>query len=599
MDVRTAYALCHAHPSAHVLWLRGWFIPSIRGLGAIDGVLFDGPQAVPLTTVNRWDVNGNWRMYGALFVHIRTHSSFGPRRLTLHGRLTCVTASFSTDRDPFPPPARTTRSTPAQVARDGSVSTSATSGGLRLTITVPRRSYPRDALAPMKVSMRNVSSHAIGYLRLGVAAPGYAVPQAEVLDASGRVVFPPAMPYFPPLPGPAPFVQRLDPGQTVAQTQYVVMRGARIRASQAFTLQAQPNPSVRRPLSVLRTRPITVALTSEPAPRISLYASGSDLRADIMPPPGVTGRPLRLSYTDCGFPTYDYTETWTASGTHITPGCGPVQEWHLRVAWVNHPVAALDYMPNTPTTAPTATASPTATPTPTAPTSAQFAEILAQANRAMAAVHTLHAAGLHEVIDSSNQPPLTIRAGCRSSDGAGLPITLQTIRYGGYHGPRTDDGYLIDGPVIPQPGRITRTWWRAPVTNERWRVVDVRKQWRVSDGVSEPAFGPNPAYTNQTCPDLIRLTYLAAPLPYVSAPSRVLGMTMLNGRLVWHLREQQGFKLDLFVDAGSYRLLRLRLWDHGGPNNRWQVRFDYSGFNEPVRITLPLTHAEARISTNV
>lgn len=92
---------------------------------------------------------------------------------------------------------------------------------------------------------------------------------------------------------------------------------------------------------------------------------------------------------------------------------------------------------------------------------------------------------------------------------------------------------------------------------------------------------------NQVCPDVLRLTYLTAPLGSTFAQHQVLGTELLAGHRVWHLREQLWFKADLFIDAGTFRLRRLLLWDHPGSSIRWQVRFDYSRFNVPLHIAAP------------
>jgi hypothetical protein len=234
LRVHQAVQLCRAHPAAQYrLWVDGWFVPAIGASGYMEGGLFDSRQAVPLVTVDQWDVGGHWKRYGALYVHIGTQASFGLRSLKLHGRLDCPSFRFWTDRDPFPAPRLrpvygTTRQRPS-----GSIATWVTAGGLELTLTVPRRSYPRDALAPVRLSLKNVSRHDVEYQTAPGLVVGYTAPQPEVLDAAGHVVYPPAMPYFPALPGPAPGMVRLRPGQAMSQSQYIVVRGARIRASQS------------------------------------------------------------------------------------------------------------------------------------------------------------------------------------------------------------------------------------------------------------------------------------------------------------------------------------------------------------------------------
>ncbi len=348
ISVTTAFSLCQAHPAAqHRLSVRGWFVPAAEYSTFEEGGLFASRQAVPPITDDHWDVNGRWRGYGALFAHITTRASLAPRTLTLHGQLDCASYRFQTDRDPFPPPELTPVYGTAPGRRPGAVTTWAIAGGLKLTLTIPRRSYPLNALARVSVSVENVSRHTVGYWIPGINLPGVASPQAEVLDDSEAIVFPPAMPYRPPLPGPAPGLEPLHPGQMIRGSEYIVVRGARIRASQQFT--PTWSPTVRRALNTLRTHAIGVRLTAEAAPTLTLHETSQGPVVDVTRPTGVTGRMLRLNYADCGDgangPQFDYSFGWVGSGQHLTPGCSPASAWHVRVAWLNHPVAALDYAP--------------------------------------------------------------------------------------------------------------------------------------------------------------------------------------------------------------------------------------------------------------
>lgn len=150
---------------------------------------------------------------------------------------------------------------------------------------------------------------------------------------------------------------------------------------------------------------------------------------------------------------------------------------------------------------------------------------------------------------------------------------------------RVDDGYILAGPVLPGSHAAIRAWRGRSPTGGGWHAIDVFKQWRLDQDLSDPVWSPDPAYLNQVCADLIRPTYLTAPLP--SAQYIILGRETVNGHQVWHLRERPWFTLDLFVDAHSFRLLRLVLGDRPGSTSRWQDRFTYSQFNAPVHIALP------------
>jgi hypothetical protein len=212
----------------------------------------------------------------------------------------------------------------------------------------------------------------------------------------------------------------------------------------------------------------------------------------------------------------------------------------------------------------------------------------------MASVHALHAEGTRTLVDSSTQLNLQVHADCTSQPGSALPITLRTLISGRQSKVgRIDEEYIISGPVLPAPHSVTHAWHRSSATHEAWRAVDLHAQpgWGLSN---DPAFTPDPAYVNQVCPEVLRLTYLTAPLGSSYARHEVLSTTMLAGHRVWHLREQLWFKADLYVDAASFRLRQLVLWDQPGPGTHWQVRFDYSRFNMSAHIAAPTGgHGEA------
>lgn len=368
LSVQTAVALCRAHPFKHTrLWVRGWFVPSIGEYRWIEGGLFPSRQAVPTGAGNHWDLHGRWKRYGALYAHISTRASFGTGWLTLHGRLDCASFHLQSDRDPFPSPTLRPVYRVTKQGLEAPATTTATAGGLRLTLTIPHRRYPRNALILVWVTIRDVSHHEVGYWSPGVALSGVTSPQAEVLNQAGQVSFPPAMPFMPPLPGPPPALISLGPGQTVTQRQYVILRGRWLRGSQQFLPHLSTR--VRRAANTLVTRPIRLRLYSAPAPGLSLQQTATG------PMLNVTGRhprgdPLVLAYADCGsLSNFYYSRNWVPSTLHMTPGCSPLHAWHLRVAWLNHPVAGIDYVappftptPNTNSTPPPITIPPTPSP---------------------------------------------------------------------------------------------------------------------------------------------------------------------------------------------------------------------------------------------
>lgn len=379
LSVSAAFSLCRAHQTARRdIGVRGWFVETVSTYKYLEGGLFNSRRAIPTTTYDHW--KGNWKRYGALYVYIATQASFGNLPVTLHGWLDCASYRFWTDRDPFPLPHVKPVYGITRVPRTDAVSTWVVASGLKLTLVVPRRSYPRNALAQVQVSMQNVSHHDIGYWNPGQSPPGVTAPQPEVLDSSGQIVYPPDMPYWPPLPGPAPALAPLHPGQTLGWAEDIVVRGAHIRVSQPFIPRYIPN--VLWPLDTLYTRPITVRLTVESAPHVAVRETPNGPVADVTRPAGMTGRMQLLNYTDCGFgasggPNFQYSFGWFDSGLHLTPGCLPVVAWHFRVAWLNHPVTAIDYVPAQPDPTATSTSKPDTTVRALVPSAPAFAEPMA------------------------------------------------------------------------------------------------------------------------------------------------------------------------------------------------------------------------------
>jgi hypothetical protein len=98
---------------------------------------------------------------------------------------------------------------------------STVSQGVQLTLSVPVRTYPRHALVRVTVRARNVS-HRVVRLDLRSAA-------VSVLDASGRVVYPPPSPTW--MPPPTGVSRSSSPPDRSAQPRY--QPGVRYR-SQSF-----------------------------------------------------------------------------------------------------------------------------------------------------------------------------------------------------------------------------------------------------------------------------------------------------------------------------------------------------------------------------
>jgi hypothetical protein len=254
------------------------------------------------------------------------------------------------------------RVTHAAMGSRGPITVAATAGGLRLSLVVPRRTYPRNALTMVTVRLRNVSHHVVMYDTTGVALPGVSAPQVEVLNRSGRALFPPALPDMPVLNGPPAVAEPLRPGQVLFARLFIIVRGARIRATVAFVPRSELQNNVQSPAHTLATRPVTVRLTTEAPPAVVERDTPGGPVFKITRPPGVTGTLRWVTYADCGFlttPTYStynmyFRPNWVPTGPHLAAGCRPVHSWHATLGYLNHPVTSIDYVPPVPSPSPTA-----------------------------------------------------------------------------------------------------------------------------------------------------------------------------------------------------------------------------------------------------
>jgi hypothetical protein len=199
----------------------------------------------------------------------------------------------------------------ASTGQPGPITTWASAGG-KLTLTVPRRSYPLNALARVSLRIQNVSHHDIGYQTPGVSLPGVASPQAQVLDRSGA---------FSPRPCPS-----CHPCQALRPHSNPSPASRSSRASTSWCGGSYPcRPALYADLGGER------APGAEHANHPSHHGAADDRTGTttrpsrdtggagggVIPPAGVTGRPLWLNYADCGDgssgPTFVYSFGWVGT----------------------------------------------------------------------------------------------------------------------------------------------------------------------------------------------------------------------------------------------------------------------------------------------
>lgn len=215
--------------------------------------------------------------------------------------------------------------------------------GIELTVSVPGRpSFPRNGLAEVGVSLKNVSQHDV---RLALSSCPHSSFDVEELDTSGHVVYPPVLANMPAsdcaaaTPGPP-----IHPGHSVGGGGYAVLRTNRLRPLALLWVSGKPVVVRGRVITVpmYTGRPIGAALHTTPA-----------LYADVRP----FNRSFGLTYK------YWYT-CLTSAGARISEvhpreslswlygqrsflhprfrsDCTRVQEWHAIAGYLFEPVVTI------------------------------------------------------------------------------------------------------------------------------------------------------------------------------------------------------------------------------------------------------------------
>lgn len=220
-----------------------------------------------------------------------------------------------------------------------------------LTLAVPRKRYPRDALVRVRASLKDVSKHVLWVEQPGgpVAEDVAVAPRVEVVGSHAAILYPP-----PPLPllleasGPGLIPGRftLGPGQIRETEPYVILRGSHLRA----TVVLLPNARDYTPRTLVATPTLALRLSPRMPPTVSLHVRASSVEADVRPGRHVRG-PLLYVYTaKCaatdGSP-YRFMAVFTPTGRHLISQCSAegldTLEWHVVAAWPKQPVVVVDY----------------------------------------------------------------------------------------------------------------------------------------------------------------------------------------------------------------------------------------------------------------
>jgi len=220
----------------------------------------------------------------------------------------------------------------------GPVSASGSSGGVRITLSLPRSRYPADALIRARLEIRNLTHRTI-------TAPGTSCtqnnPYAEDVSLSGLVTYPNGVRWITLIPtcGATTEDLYLGPGISIKSSVYVLARDPLLRGVMIFR-------NGRGGTGKALTAPIKLQLGSARPPRVR-FSHASGLAATLTPQSRPHGSLVYLSIEHCypGSAPYDYLGVfWTvAAGRTIRPECARPSSWRAIAGWVGSSVATIRF----------------------------------------------------------------------------------------------------------------------------------------------------------------------------------------------------------------------------------------------------------------
>jgi hypothetical protein len=229
---------------------------------------------------------------------------------------------------------------PAHATAGKGISVSTIVDGVRLTLSLPKHVYPRNALVRATVRIENVGQHAI-LTRVGDSCTN-TNPFIDVFDRQGRLLDQGPTIAFLQAGGCRHVLgQPFRPGQVVARHVFAVLRGRYLRA----VLSVGKN---------LKTQDVTtrlaVHLVAGAAPAVTIDQSVEPV-AVVQRPPGATG-PLYYSGSAlCGTAADPQTTSmdllWSPVSQRFHSGCLQTRQWHGLVGYLSYPVASIDYTAST------------------------------------------------------------------------------------------------------------------------------------------------------------------------------------------------------------------------------------------------------------
>lgn len=223
------------------------------------------------------------------------------------------------------------------------ITVSTTLDGMRLTLSVPRRSYPRNALIRVAVRMTNRSHLTMPLPYLSDTGRPCAPSTVEVFNDHYIVRYPPVvqarpgepLPVSPPCGAPGIEPTQLRPGQTVSGSDLVILRAEDIHATVYARRIRVTTPTVRLVLTPSQPLPVTV----------SQGAGG--VYATVRPRGTIRSRLYVNSVWECheqGMVRVNAEGWGSQSSRRVHSGCSSPAIWYAAVGYLNRPVGVIDYV---------------------------------------------------------------------------------------------------------------------------------------------------------------------------------------------------------------------------------------------------------------
>lgn len=238
--------------------------------------------------------------------------------------------------------------------------------GVRISLTLARHSYPRDALITATVTLHNVSRDDRYLPDWPPNWGGPHSPHIRMRTTGGRLIYQEQLSAFlTPTPGSTSDTYILRPGASLTRHVRFVLQAEQVQAVAlvadgytSFSTNRAGKPIVPAFRLVQGqwhiTSPFaTVALTAEPPPALTVTRPrrGTSIQLRVRPSWRVHGAPFFMDSSYCatgantGFT--DQQLPWTVMrGDRVTmklnPQCRTPQRWRLVVGWPDHRVAYFD-----------------------------------------------------------------------------------------------------------------------------------------------------------------------------------------------------------------------------------------------------------------